>query len=114
MVRTLTDCGCVRCWNRFDEHDGPVRGVDFHKTQPLIVSGGDDYKIKVSEGEGWSIFLLSPSHACGGVRTNRDQAYIVLCNTLAERKDGERSLNLTQQTLDLYFSAEVKSEPSRC
>jgi hypothetical protein len=24
-----------------------VRGVDFHKTQPLIVSGGDDYKIKV-------------------------------------------------------------------
>jgi WD40 repeat protein len=33
---------------RFDEHDGPVRGVDFHKTQPLIVSGGDDYKIKVN------------------------------------------------------------------
>ena len=32
---------------RFDEHDGPVRGVDFHKVQPLIVSGGDDYKIKV-------------------------------------------------------------------
>ena len=32
---------------RFDEHDGPVRGVDFHKIQPLIVSGGDDYKIKV-------------------------------------------------------------------
>ena len=33
--------------DRFDEHDGPVRGVDFHKTDPLIVSGGDDYKIKV-------------------------------------------------------------------
>lgn len=33
--------------DRFDEHDGPVRGVDFHKTQPLFVSGGDDYKIKV-------------------------------------------------------------------
>lgn len=32
---------------RFDEHDGPVRGVDFHRIQPLIVSGGDDYKIKV-------------------------------------------------------------------
>ncbi|KAJ9611127.1 hypothetical protein H2200_004310 [Cladophialophora chaetospira] len=31
----------------FEEHDGPVRGVDFHKTQPLFVSGGDDYKIKV-------------------------------------------------------------------
>lgn len=33
--------------DRFEEHDGPVRGVDFHKTQPLFVSGGDDYKIKV-------------------------------------------------------------------
>jgi len=36
--------------DRFEEHDGPVRGVDFHKTQPLFVSGGDDYKIKV-----WSL-----------------------------------------------------------
>jgi len=27
--------------------DGPVRGIDFHKTQPMFVSGGDDYKIKV-------------------------------------------------------------------
>lgn len=33
--------------DRFEEHDGPVRGVDFHPTQPLFVSGGDDYKIKV-------------------------------------------------------------------
>jgi hypothetical protein len=24
------------------------RGIDFHKLQPLFVSGGDDYKIKVS------------------------------------------------------------------
>jgi coatomer protein complex subunit alpha (xenin) len=24
--------------DRFEEHDGPVRGVDFHKTQPLFVS----------------------------------------------------------------------------
>jgi coatomer protein complex subunit alpha (xenin) len=35
--------------DRFDEHDGPVRGIHFHNTQPLFVSGGDDYKIKV----GW-------------------------------------------------------------
>lgn len=35
---------------RFEEHDGPVRGVDFHKSQPIFVSGGDDYKIKV-----WSL-----------------------------------------------------------
>lgn len=33
--------------DRFEEHDGPVRGIDFHCTQPLFVSGGDDYKIKV-------------------------------------------------------------------
>merc|ERR1711998_782769 len=29
------------------EHDGPVRGVCFHQVQPLFVTGGDDYKIKV-------------------------------------------------------------------
>ena len=32
---------------KFDEHEGPVRGIDFHAQQPLFVSGGDDYKIKV-------------------------------------------------------------------
>lgn len=24
-----------------------VRGIDFHRSQPLFVSGGDDYKIKL-------------------------------------------------------------------
>lgn len=45
----FVSCSCnnLQHEHRFDEHDGPVRGVDFHKTQPLIVSGGDDYKIKV-------------------------------------------------------------------
>eukprot|EP00929_Paragymnodinium_shiwhaense_P101409 TRINITY_DN644_c0_g2_i1.p1 TRINITY_DN644_c0_g2~~TRINITY_DN644_c0_g2_i1.p1 ORF type:complete len:1222 (+),score=326.60 TRINITY_DN644_c0_g2_i1:199-3864(+) len=34
--------------DKFEEHEGgPVRGVCFHLTQPLFVSGGDDYKIKV-------------------------------------------------------------------
>ena len=33
--------------DRFEEHDGPVRGIDFHNTESLLVSGGDDYKIKV-------------------------------------------------------------------
>ena len=36
--------------DRFDEHDGPVRGVHFHNSQPLFVSGGDDYKLKVQPG----------------------------------------------------------------
>ena len=40
---------------KFDEHEGPVRGVDFHKQQPLFVSGGDDYKIKVE----FFIFVLN-------------------------------------------------------
>lgn len=34
---------------KFDEHDGPVRGICFHNQQPLFVSGGDDFKIKVFE-----------------------------------------------------------------
>jgi len=33
--------------DHFEEHDGPVRGVNFHSSQPLFVSGGDDYMIKV-------------------------------------------------------------------
>jgi coatomer subunit alpha len=33
--------------DRYEEHDGPVRGVDFHQTQPMFVSGGDDYRIKL-------------------------------------------------------------------
>ena len=37
--------GVVHMWDYrmgtlLDEHDGPVRGVHFHKTQPLFVSGG--------------------------------------------------------------------------
>ena len=33
--------------DRFAEHDGPVRGVEFHTSQPIFVSGGDDYKVKI-------------------------------------------------------------------
>lgn len=36
--------------DKFDEHDGPVRGICFHSQQPIFVSGGDDYKIKVGIG----------------------------------------------------------------
>lgn len=43
--------GVIQLWDyrmgtlidRFDEHDGPVRGVHFHKSQPLFVSGGTDF-----------------------------------------------------------------------
>lgn len=47
--------GVIQLWDyrmcvlldKFDEHDGPVRGICFHQDQPIFVSGGDDYKIKV-------------------------------------------------------------------
>lgn len=48
--------GTIQLWDyrigslidKFEEHEGgPVRGVCFHMSQPLFVSGGDDYKIKV-------------------------------------------------------------------
>ena len=40
--------GVIQLWDyrmstlidRFDEHEGPVRGVHFHHSQPLFVSGG--------------------------------------------------------------------------
>ena len=55
MLAATLHNGSIQLWNyqtgtiydRLDEHDGPVRGIDFHPTQPLLVSGGDDYKIKV-------------------------------------------------------------------
>lgn len=40
-VEVAVSCG-ISC-----DFSGPVRGIDFHKQQPLFVSGGDDYKIKV-------------------------------------------------------------------
>ncbi len=41
--------GVIQWWDyrvgtlldRFEEHEGPVRGIDWHKTQPLFVSGGE-------------------------------------------------------------------------
>ena len=33
--------------DKFEDHNGPVRGIDFHETQPMFVSGGDDHLIKL-------------------------------------------------------------------
>lgn len=61
--------GVVQLWDyrmctlldKFDEHDGPVRGICFHNQQPLFVSGGDDYKIKV----GLSLFVhVNDANVC--------------------------------------------------
>ena len=52
--------GVIQMWDyrmgtlldRFDEHDGPVRGVHFHATQPLFVSGGNQLDLSSSRPSG--------------------------------------------------------------
>uniref|UniRef100_M0ZQT2 Coatomer alpha subunit n=1 Tax=Solanum tuberosum TaxID=4113 RepID=M0ZQT2_SOLTU len=51
LIGTLID--------RFDEHDGPVCGVHFHKSQPLFVSGGKGEDLISS----FISILLSPALA---------------------------------------------------
>lgn len=68
--------------DRFEDHVGPVRSVDFHPSQPLFVSGGDDYTIKV-----WSlntrkcIFTLN-GHLdyIRGVSFHHDLPWIISCS----------------------------------
>lgn len=58
--------GVIQLWDyrmctlleKFDEHDGPVRGICFHHQQPLFVSGGDDFKIKVITKQHLHFFML--------------------------------------------------------
>lgn len=62
--------GVIQLWDyrmgtlidRFDEHDGPVRGVHFHKSQPLFVSGG----IKIAPAFGLVLIWNCESycHSC--------------------------------------------------
>ena len=43
---------------------GPVRGIDFHSNQPLFVSGGDDYKIKVKCQASSIAYVLIYMYVC--------------------------------------------------
>lgn len=68
--------------DRFEEHEGSVRSVDFHPTQPLFVSGGDDYTVKV-----WSLdtrkCLFTLSGHLDYVRTvyfHHDLPWIISCS----------------------------------
>lgn len=47
--------------DRFDEHDGPVRGVHFHNSQPLFVSGGECQHFCSDAIAGGTPFLLVSS-----------------------------------------------------
>ena len=57
--------GVIQLWDyrmgtlidRFDEHEGPVRGVHFHKTQPLFVSGGMLVILSLSLSHSLSFYL---------------------------------------------------------
>lgn len=51
---------------------GPVRGIDFHKQQPLFVSGGDDYKIKVKIPNFLKIFPKKRGLGRAGMSPGRD------------------------------------------
>ena len=46
-VMQLWDYRMCALLDKFDEHDSPVRGICIHSQQPLFISGGDYYKIKV-------------------------------------------------------------------
>jgi coatomer protein complex subunit alpha (xenin) len=68
--------------DRFEDHTGPVRCVDFHPTQPLFVSGGDDYSIKV-----WSLATRKCTFTLNGhldyVRTvffHKELPWIISCS----------------------------------
>jgi len=58
--------GVIQLWDyrmgtlidRFDEHDGPVRGVHFHNSQPLFVSGGEYQHFCSDAIAGGTPFLL--------------------------------------------------------
>ena len=47
---------------RVHRRTGPVRGVNFHPSRALLVTGGDDYKVKVW-GE-WIGNLKCNGHLC--------------------------------------------------
>lgn len=49
-MHVLRACDASHCCAYTCTTTGPVRGIDFHSNQPLFVSGGDDYKIKVNSG----------------------------------------------------------------
>eukprot|EP00762_Andalucia_godoyi_P008493 ANDGO_05748.mRNA.1 Coatomer subunit alpha-1 len=60
LILVSLHTGMIQLWDyslkalvdKFEDHDGPVRSVDFHPNpaQPLFASGGDDYKVKL-----WSL-----------------------------------------------------------
>uniref|UniRef100_A0A669DZD6 COPI coat complex subunit alpha n=1 Tax=Oreochromis niloticus TaxID=8128 RepID=A0A669DZD6_ORENI len=82
--------GVIQLWDyrmctlidKFDEHDGPVRGIDFHKQQPLFVSGGDDYKIKVGLLTGMKIVKIYHNENEWSALISYVSYFFLLCSVL--------------------------------
>lgn len=82
--------GVIQLWDyrmcalldKFDEHDGPVRGICFHSQQPLFVSGGDDYKIKVP-WLAWLEKLTYANNVCCSFRSGTTSCVAVNSHCLA-------------------------------
>jgi WD40 repeat protein len=71
--------GVIQMWDyrmgtlldRFDEHDGPVRGVHFHATQSLFVSGGTPLDLD-SVRASWRVIFHILLLCCGAARVRSD------------------------------------------
>jgi WD40 repeat protein len=78
-ILTSLHGGVIQMWDyrmgtlldRFDEHDGPVRGVHFHATQPLFVSGGNPLDL-VSVGAFWRVMYHVLPLCCGASLVRSD------------------------------------------
>ena len=100
--------------DKYDEHDGsqphttatmfcinnlagPVRGIDFHNTQPLFVSGGDDYKIKVLLTASLNHVHHTPAHRSG---TTSSAGAFSLCSAISTTSAPPSSTRL--RTLHIF------------
>jgi WD40 repeat protein len=78
-ILTSLHSGVIQMWDyrmgtlldRFDEHDGPVRGVHFHATQPLFVSGGNPLDL-ASVCAYWRVICHVLPLCCGAVLVRSD------------------------------------------
>ena len=87
---------------KFEEHDGPVRGISFHEQQPLFVSGGDDYKIKVYKLE--LIFKTLFQFTFGRIEKCRVGAFDV-----TDLKRRRREFNFESSFLLSVYTKETKT-----
>ncbi|KAL1542946.1 hypothetical protein AAHA92_19975 [Salvia divinorum] len=96
--------GVIQLWDHnkgilighFRGHGGPVRGVHFHISEPLFVSGGDDYKIKiVSATDDQTIRIWNwQSRTCISVLTGH--SHYVMCASFHPKEDIVVSASLDQ------------------